>query len=374
MEERTEFFVGLDVHKDSISVAACEAGRTPARFVGVLGPDVRQLAKLLAQAGDPSHLRVVYAAGPTGFGLYRELCRRGYRCEIVAPSLIPQRAGDRIKNDRRDCCRLAELSRAGEPKAIWVPDEAHESIRDLCRAREDAVQARLRARQQLKSFMLRHDRRYPGKTSWTKTHERWIADQRFDHAGETLAMAEYLLAVEAAQQRVDRLTTALLQIVQSWCFAPVVAALRSLRGVDSVTAIGLIAEIGHFERFETARDLMGYLGLVPSEHSSGNSVRRGSITKTGNGHARRLLVEAAWNYRFAARMSTTLRNRSAELPAAIRDHAWKAQMRLSSRFAQLSSRGVQINKVCVAVARELAGFVWAIARQAQAAAPLRNGA
>ena len=276
MEERTEFFVGLDVHKDSISVAACEAGRTPGRFVGVLGPDVRQLAKLLAQAGDPSHIRVVYEAGPTGFGLYRELCRRGYRCEIVAPSLIPQRAGDRIKNDRRDCCRLAELSRAGELKAIWVPDEAHESIRDLCRAREDAVQARLRARQQLKSFMLRHDRRYPGKTSWTKTHERWIADQRFDHAGETLAMAEYLLAVEAAQQRVDRLTTALLQIVQSWCFAPVVAALRSLRGVDSVTAIGLIAEIGDFERFETARDLMAYYA------SLGITVRR---LLTDNGSA-----------------------------------------------------------------------------------------
>lgn len=365
MEQRTEFFVGLDVHKDSISVAVCEEGRIPARFVGVIGPDVRQLAKLLAKAGDPSHVSVVYEAGPTGFGLYRELRRRGYRCEIVAPSLIPQRAGDRIKNDRRDCCRLAELSRAGELKAIWVPDEEHESVRDLCRAREDAVQARLRARQQLKSFLLRHDRRYPGKTSWTKTHERWIADQRFDEAGKTLALAEYLLAVEAAEQRVDRLTAALLQVVQSWRFAPVVAALRSLRGVDSVTAIGLIAEIGDFERFETARALMGYLGLVPSEHSSGNSVRRGSITKTGNGHARRLLVEAAWNYRFAARMSSTLRNRSAELPAAIREHAWKAQLRLSRRFAQLSSRGVQINKVCVAVARELAGFVWAIARQAQ---------
>jgi transposase len=279
--------------------------------------------------------------------------------------LIPRRAGDRVKNDRRDCGRLAELSRAGELKAIWVPDEAHEAVRDLCRAREDAVQMRLRARQQLKAFLLRHDRRYPGKTSWTKTHTRWIADQRFDHAGETISLTEYQLAVQAADQRVERLTTALLATAREWRFAPVVAALRSLRGIDSVSAIGLIAEIGDFGRFKSARDLMSYLGLVPSEHSSGNSIRRGSITKTGNGHARRLLTEAAWNYRFGARMSSALRDRSADLPEAIRNHAWKAQLRLSSRFAKLAARGVQINKVCVAVARELAGFVWAIARQAQ---------
>ena len=356
----------MDVHKDSISIAACDTSRELARFVGVVSPDVRQLLKMLAKAGDPSQVSVVYEAGPTGFGLYRELRRHGYRCEIVAPSLIPRRAGDRLKNDRRDCCRLAELWRAGELKAIWVPDEAHEAVRDLCRAREDAVQMRLRARQQLKAFLLRHDRRYPGKTSWTKTHERWIADQRFDHAGETVALAEYQLAVQGAEQRVQRLTTALHEIVQGWRFEPVVAALRALRGIDSISAIGLMAEIGDFSRFKSARDLMGYLGLVPSEHSSGNSIRRGSITKTGNGHARRLLTEAAWNYRFAARMSSTLRSRSAQLPEAVRNHAWKAQLRLSSRFAKLAARGVQINKVCVAVARELAGFVWAIARQAQA--------
>ena len=366
MEERTQFFVGLDVHKDSISIAACDTSRELARFVGVVSPDVRQLLKMLAKAGDPSQVSVVYEAGPTGFGLYRELRRHGYRCETVAPSLIPRRAGERVKNDRRDCCRLAELWRAGELKAIWVPDEAHEAVRDLCRAREDAVQMRLRARQQLKAFLLRHDRRYPGKTSWTKTHERWIADQRFDHAGETVALAEYQLAVQGAEQRVQRLTTALHEIVQGWRFEPVVAALRALRGIDSISAIGLMAEIGDFSRFKSARDLMGYLGLVPSEHSSGNSIRRGSITKTGNGHARRLLTEAAWNYRFAPRMSSTLRSRSAQLPEAIRNHAWKAQLRLSSRFAKLAARGVQINKVCVAVARELAGFVWAIARQVQA--------
>lgn len=365
MDERIKFFVGLDVHKDTISIAACEGGsREPARFVGAVSSDVRQVLKVLAKAGEPGEVSVVYEAGPTGFGLYRELCSRGYRCEIIAPSLMPRRPGERIKNDRRDCLRLAELSRAGELKAIWVPEEAHEAVRDLCRAREDAVAARLKARQQLKAFLLRHERRYPGKTSWNKSHERWIAEQRFDHAGERIALAEYQLAVQAAERRVERLTDALTEAIKGWRFEAVVAALRGLRGIDVVSAIGLVAEIGDINRFDSARRLMGYLGLVPSEHSSGNSVQRGSITKTGNAHARRLLTEAAWNYRFPARMSTTLRERSAGLPQAVRDHAWKAQLRLCRRFAQLSARGVQVNKVCVAVARELAGFVWAIARQA----------
>ena len=364
MDERIKFFVGLDVHKDSISIAACDMSREPARFVGTVSSDVRQVVKALSKAGEPSEICVVYEAGPTGYGLYRELRRRGYRCEIVAPSLIPRRAGDRIKNDRRDCARLAELARAGELKAIWVPDEAHEAVRDLCRAREDAVGARLKARQQLKAFLLRHDRRYPGKSSWNKSHERWIAEQRFDHAGERVALAEYQLAVQAAEQRVERLTDALGEAIKGWRLEAVVAALRGLRGIDVVSAIGLVAEIGDINRFDSARRLMGYLGLVPSEHSSGNSVRRGSITKTGNAHARRLLTEAAWNYRFPARMSTALRECSAALPEEVRSHAWKAQMRLCKRFAQLSARGVQVNKICVAVARELAGFVWAIARQA----------
>jgi transposase len=282
----------------------------------------------------------------------------------VAPSLIPRRPGDRVKNDRRDCARLAELSRAGELKPIWVPDEAHEAMRNLWRAREDAVGMRLKSRQQLKAFLLRQARRYPGKTSWTKSHERWIADQRFDHEADRIALAEYQLAAQSAEQRVQRLTNALTEATQGWRFEPVVAALRALRGIDTVSAIGLVSEIGDIDRFSSARQLMGYLGLVPSEHSSGNSIHRGSITKTGNAHARRLLTEAAWSYRFPARLSRNLRDRSDSVPEAVRSHAWKAQVRLCGRFARLSSRGVQVNKVCVAVARELAGFVWAIAHQA----------
>jgi transposase len=358
----------LDVHKDSISVAACDASREPARFVGTVEADVNKLLKVLAKAGAPAEVSVVYEAGPTGYGLYRELRRRGYQCEIIAPSLIPRRAGDRIKNDRRDCARLAELSRSGELKSIWVPDEAHEAMRDLCRAREDAVSARQKARQQLKAFLLRHERRYPGKTSWNKTHAIWVAAQHFEHLGERVALGEYQLAVQAADERVQRLTDALTAAIKGWRFEKVVDALRALRGIDTVSATGLVAEIGDITRFATARQLMGYLGLVPSEHSSGNSVRRASITKTGNAHARRLLTEAAWNYRYPARISAALRERSASLPEAVRNHAGKAQLRLCTRFGRLSSRGVQPNKVCVAVARELAGFVWAIANQAGSAA------
>jgi len=202
MDEGIKFFIGLDAHKDSTSVAACEAGREPARFAGTVGPDVRPLLKVLAKAGDPAQVSVVYEAGPTGYGLYRELRRRGYRCEIVAPSLIPRRPSDRVKNVRRDCTRLAELSRAGELKPIWVPDEAHEAMRNLWRAREDGLGMRLRARQQLKAFLLRHARRYPGKTSWTTRHERWIAEQCFDHEADRIALAEYQLAAQSADQRV----------------------------------------------------------------------------------------------------------------------------------------------------------------------------
>lgn len=364
MSNDIKFFVGLDVHKDSTAIAVCEPGRAASRFVGSVGPDLQQVLKVLQRYGDTARVSVVYEAGPTGYGLQRALAERGYRCEIIAPSLIPRRAGERIKTDRRDCARLAELSRAGELKAIWVPDAAHEAIRNLWRAREDAVGARLKARQQLKAFLLRAGRRYEGKTAWTKMHERWIEAQHFDGRADQITLTEYQLAVRAAGERVQRLTAALEQATVDWRFGPAVVALRALRGIDTVSAIGLVCEIGDISRFATARQLMGYLGLVPSEHSSGGTVRRGSITKTGNAHARRLLTEAAWNYRFPARMSTTLRGRSKGLPPAIQMHAWKAQLRLCARFAHLSHRGVQANKICVAVARELAGFVWAIAHQA----------
>ena len=364
MDQNIKFFVGLDVHKDTISISVCEAGREASQFRGTIRHDVAALLKVLRKVGTPARQLVAYEAGPTGYGLHRRLIAEGFACQVVAPSLIPQRAGDRIKTDRRDSARLAELLRAGELKPIWVPDLEHEALRNLWRAREDALQMRMRARQHLKAFLLRQGRIYASKRSWSKTHERWLANQRFELATDQLAFTEYVLAVQASQAQLQRLDLALVQATEHWRFAPVVSALRTLRGIDTVSAIGLVAEIGDIQRFAHPRHLMSYLGLVPSERSSGQSVRRGGITKTGNAHARRLLTEASWHYRYPARLSRVLQSRQEGQPESICRHAWKAQVRLCGRFAHLRRRGVHINKVCIATARELTGFIWAIARQA----------
>ncbi|HNN98404.1 MAG TPA: IS110 family transposase [Pseudomonadota bacterium] len=365
MDERSKIHVGLDVHKDSITVAAADAGRDKARLIGKVVHDLPKLLNVLARVGAPEQLHVVYEAGPTGYGLQRALSARGYSCEVIAPSKMPRQAGQRVKTDARDSVDLAACSRAGQLSAVWVPDPADEAIRDLARAREDAVNSRRQVRQQLKGLLLRHDRRYGGKTSWCGAHDRWLARQSFEAPAVQTAFTEYGLAVKAADERVARLTQALLSSIAGWRFESVVQALQALRGVAAITSIGLAAEIGDFNRFEHPRKLMGYLGLVPSEHSSGERTSRGSITKTGNGHARRLLIEAAWNYRFKPRVGKEINTRQEDLSEAVRTMAWKGQLRLAERYAALQRRGVQANKVCVAVARELAGFVWAIAMQAQ---------
>jgi transposase len=365
MEERSKFHVGLDVHKDSISVAVAEPGRAPGRLIGKVTHDVNKLLKVLAKIGTAEQLHIVYEAGPTGFGLQRALKAKGHVCEIIAPSHIPRRPGDRVKTDGRDSVQLAECSRAGQLTAVWIPDPEDEAIRDLARAREDAVNSRVQARHQLKGFLLRHDVRYKGKTSWCAAYYRWLATLNFGAGAAQTAFTEYWQAVKAADDRVDRLTKALQASITGWRFEPVVGALQALRGVAAITAIGLVAEIGDLGRFVHPRKLMGYLGLVPSEHSSGERTSRGSITKTGNAHARRLLTEAAWNYRFKARIGKQAQIRQQELSEPIRMMAWKAQLRLTQRFATLNARGLQANKACVAVARELAGFIWAIGMQAQ---------
>jgi transposase len=247
---------------------------------------------------------------------------------------------------------------------VTVPDERDEAMRDLSRARIDAVRARLKARQQLKALLLRHDRRYPGKTSWSAAHERYLADKvSFAHRAQEIAFVEYRRGIGEAQARVELLTQALSQELIGWRMRPLVQALMTLRGVDELSATSLVAELGEMKRFAHPRELMGYLGLVPSEYSSGQKRALGAITKTGNSHARRLLIEAAWNYRFPARISLPLQKRQEGQPAAIRDIAWRAQLRLTQRYRRLSARGLQHNKVCVAIARELAGFVWSIGQQ-----------
>lgn len=365
MGEGIKVYVGLDVHKDTIAIAAAQAGeRAPGRQVGTIAHDMTKLAKALARLGKAEQVHVVYEAGPTGYGLQRKLSSLGYPCEVIAPSMVPKRAGERIKTDRRDAQRLAELSRACELRAIWIPDEADEAIRDLSRAREDAIKARVQMRNQLKGFLLRHDVRYTlGKTSWTKTFHRWLATLSFGHESSQIAFTEYVLAVQAADDRVQRLTDSLSRAIIGWRLEPLVRALQALRGIELIAAVGIVAEIGDFSRFDHPRKLMAYLGLVPSEQSSGDKVRKGSITKAGNAHVRRLLTEAAWNYRFNPRIGREALIRQEGLPESIKAIAWKAQIRLSRRYRALNLRGVHHNKVCVAVARELAGFIWAIAQQ-----------
>ena len=356
-------FVGLDVHKDSTAIGTAEAGRETPRFLGTVGPDLGQLLKALKSLGKPETMLVVYEAGPCGYGLARQLHSRDYACEVVAAGKIARRPGERIKTDRRDALTLARLARSGDLVKVMVPDEREEAMRDLSRAREDAVRARLKARQQLKALLLRHGHRYGGKSSWTLAHERYLAKVSFAHPAQDIAFAEYRQAVREGHERVERVTEALRTQTEHWRMKPLVAALSSLRGIDFVAAVTLATEIGDFSRFAHPCEVMGFLGLVPSEYSTGDTRCQGDITKTGNSHARRVLVEAAWNYRFPARISRMLQIRQEGQPKAVREIAWRAQLRLAHRYRRLSSRKLHPNKICVAIARELAGFLWDIARQ-----------
>jgi transposase len=362
MDEIT--YVGLDAHAETTAIAVAEAGGAAPRFIGTAGAKFAELSKVLGKLGKPGELRVVYEAGPCGFAMVRQLRQAGYSCEVVAPSKIPRKPGDRVKTDRRDALSLASLARAAQLTFVTVPDERDEAMRDLSRARIDAVRARLKARQQLKALLLRHDRRYTGRTSWTAAHERYLAHKvSFAHQAQEIAFVEYRRGIGEAQARVELLTQALSQELVGWRMRPLVQALMTLRGVDELSATSLVAELGEMQRFAHPRELMGYLGLVPSEYSSGQKRALGAITKTGNSHARRLLIEAAWNYRFPARISLPLQKRQEGQPAAIRDIAWRAQLRLTHRYRRLTARGLQHNKVCVAIARELAGFIWSIGQQ-----------
>jgi transposase len=357
-------YVGLDVHKEGIVVAVAEGGaRGEVREYGRIANARTALDRLARKlGGEGVKLRFCYEAGPCGYGIQRQLSAPGHDCVVVAPSLIPKRPGDRIKTDRRDAAGLAKLHRAGELTAVWVPDPGHEAMRDLVRARLDAVRALRRARQQLSGFLLRQGCHY-GRPAWTKLHRRWLAALKFEQAMHHLVLEDYIAAIEAAEARRDRLTAQITAMLLDWTLAPVVAALQAMRGMALVNAATLIAELGDLSRFANPRQLMAYLGLVPSEHSSGASVKRGGLTKAGNSAARRLLIEAAWTYRFPARVSRELLLRQEELPKAIREIAWKAQTRLCARYRRLARTGKPANVVTAAIAREMAGFVWAIARQ-----------
>ena len=356
-------FVGLDVHKDSISVALADAGRDEdLRYYGKIDGDLESLHKTVRKlVSTGATLHFVYEAGPCGYEIYRSLTKQGFECVVVAPSLIPKKSGDRIKNDRRDAISLARLHRAGELKAVYVPTEEDEAMRDLTRAREDIVKALRVSRQILLAFLLRHGYRYSGQSHWSNAHMNWIADIKMPHRAQQVALQEYVHTVNENSERVDRLTKQIQELLLLWKHAPMVKALQALRGVSLIVAVTTISEVGDLTRFDSPKQFMAYLGLVPSQHSSGSTTKLGSITKTGNGHVRKVLTEAAQAYSHPARESRILLGRLEGLPQEIKSIAWKAQVRLCARFKRLQARGKNRNSVVTATARELAGFIWAIA-------------
>lgn len=362
--KKSVVYVGLDVHKETIAVAVA-SGRQPAQRLEVIRNDLPALHKVLDRLGPPERLRLCYEAGPTGFDLARRLKEQGYYCQVVAPSLVPTKPGDRIKTDRRDAAKLAQFLRSGDLVEVTIPAAQTEAMRDLERARDDAKKAERVARHQLDKFLLRHGRRWSEATRWTKKHWSWLRSQEFPEEMLRRTKNDYILTVEQTTERVERLEKDIAEMLQHWALKPLVVALMAMRGVRLITAVILAAEIGDFSRFATARSLMSYLGLVPSEHSSGERRSRGRITRAGNGHVRRIAVEASWNYRFSPRASKPIRQRREQVSEGVRSIAEKAERRLSRKFQHLTQKGKRSQSVVTAVAREFVGFVWAIAREVQ---------
>lgn len=358
-------YVGLDVHKETIAVSVADSGRGNSRYFGDIENRPEAIKKLVKQlSSDGEVISFCYEAGSCGYGIYRQIKGLGHDCEVVAPSLIPKKAGNRVKTDKRDCDGLSRLHRAGELTAVWVPDQTQEAMRDLVRCREDIKQMEKKARQQLNAFILRLGFRYEGKSKWTQAYWRWLEKLIIEHPAQRIVMQEYIDGVKHHSQRVKALEGEMTQSLVHWNLAPVVKALMAMRGIRLVAAMGIVAELGDISRFARPTQLMAYLGLVPSEHSSGPTQHRGGITKTGNSHVRRLLIESAWCYRFNARKSGEIQRRAEQCSEVVQSLAWKAQLRLCARYRHLQQRALLPVKIVTAIARELCGFIWAVACEA----------
>ena len=370
MKQYSTLYVGMDTEKEKMSVAYVGDERgVEVVFVGPMGTRESDVEKLIRRLkGKARELVFVYEAGPCGYGLYRYLTKRGLECHVVAPSLTPRKPGERVKTNRRDAMKLARLMRSGDLTSVYVPGVEDEAIRDLCRAREDAMRDLKRAKQRLKALLLRLDLRYSGRASWSKAYCKWLTGVKCPSPAQQIAFHEYLNAISERESRVSRLDAELRELVPRWGLYPLVKGYQALRGIQFTGALTLAAEVGDLTRFSKARPVMAFFGLFPSEHSTGNKRRLGSITKTGNSHARRVLIEGGWSYRWPARISPTIQERQENLPQGVRDIAWKAQVRLCRRYRRLVSRGKHPNVAVAAVARELCAFTWAIAREVKKAA------
>jgi transposase len=368
MKEKVRF-LGLDVHAETIAVAVAEPDGE-VRSLGTIANREDSIRKLIKKLGPVEQLRACYEAGPTGYVLYWQLTQLGVECAVVAPTLVPTKPGDRVKTDRRDALKLARSHRSNDLTAVWVPDGDSEALRDLVRTREAAKQDQLRARHRLSKFMLRMGRRPAVRMkAWTEPYMAWVRQVRFERPAQQATLQDYLYEVDHMAARVKRLEQTITEVIElaSPQVQEVIKGLQALRGIAEISAVTIVAELGQISRFDSPRQLMGYSGTVPSEDSSGKRKRQGSVTKTGNAHLRRIVVEAAWSYRHRPAIGPRLRKRQEGLPEPIKEIAWKAQVRLSKRHARMAAAGKDQRKIVTAVGRELLGFIWAIGVKAETA-------
>ena len=354
-------YIGLDVHKDTIAVGIADNDDSEPHFWGTIQHEAEALRRLVQRLSSRGRrLKFCYEAGPCGYGLYRLLVRLGQAVTVVAPSLIPRSAGERIKTDRRDAVSLARLDRRGDLTAVWVPGEDHEAVRDLSRAREDLKSVDKQLRQRLNAFLLRHGKVYEGRQRWTQAHFRWLERQRFASPHQQIVFEEYIEGVRQARARTANLEQRLREAIEGWSLGETATALTALRGIDQIASMTVVAELGDITRFSRPPELMSFVGMTPSEASSGSRRRQGRLTKAGNAHVRRMLIECAWGYRFPARKTAAIQRRAEKSSPQVQALAWQAQQRLCGKFRRMAARGKPSTVIVVAIARELLGFIWAI--------------